>query len=260
MPQLIVWNSQGGKWDVLWDNWLGPTAGATRDDVVALVVEAGWAPWILSGDVTINTLYPLDSFSARFNAVGANASTFCKGMASERGRYPMWVPWVGNLNAFKTNTRCSMGGALVPRTMNVQEVSTHNVKWFQRPVIRVRMGVKDDTALTILLVHMISGWTAGAQAEVDYLTNSMRGLMPEGTVGVIVGDMNIDLLPTAINLPPKWRLLNTGAATQQSGGELDYALMWDPNGRYINSTATANPLFKTGANQSDHAVMWYALQ
>lgn len=106
----------------------------------------------------------------------------------------------------------------------------------KRPVVRVCLGQNNTTQITILLVHLISGFAPKAQAELTILIKAMSQLIPQGTCGVIVGDMNIDILNIATGdvladvgtvgtVGTGWRVLRTGKPTQQSGGELDYALL-----------------------------------
>ena len=77
----------------------------------------------------------------------------------------------------------------------------------------------------------------------------------------MVGDFNIDILNQAnpFVLANKWSLLRTNVATQQSGGELDYALLYDPAGGYTGAGAAVVQQYKTGNNQSDHSVMQYTV-
>jgi hypothetical protein len=258
--RLIVWNSQGGKWGTFWQHYVQP-ALANNETVVGLLVESGWAPWIQSGEVTINKIYPIDVDSPRYqpNIAQPDDAMMVDDVNDARRTRAFWIPWVGNLAAMKTNSRCSIGGVIAPATWNVRDVSSIDVKWFRRPVLRVQLGPGNDIALTILLIHAVSGWTAGAQAEMDYLTSSMQALVPEGTSGVVVGDMNIDLLTITPHLPKDWEFLYSNQATQQSGGELDYGLLWDPTDAWPNADGQVLQQYKTGNNQSDHSVMVYAL-
>jgi hypothetical protein len=258
---LVVWNSQGNKWDIFWTYYFGPlVTPSPTTDVVGMLVESGWAPWVAPGDVIINGIYPLNTGATWASAVGVANSAFCQGVLAARGRHAFWVPWVGNLNAFKTNTRCSLGGAFVPKTRQFQNMSLFNEQnIFRRPVVQLSVGIGNNTDFTIMLVHLISGNYNKAQDEMDYLVATMSHIIPQGTTGIVVGDMNIDLLKTPVVLPQKWRMLNTGVATQQSGGELDYALLYDPNGLYSNATAAVVQQYKTGNNGSDHSVMKYSV-
>ncbi len=256
MLRLFAWNSQGAKWDALWTNWLFPALG-TNDDVAGVLTEAGWAPWVLSGDVQINATYQFDS---RFNWFDHNAvgnSAFCAGIGAQRGRYSLWVPWVGNLNAMKTNSRCSLGGAFLLKHYNVRSIETFHTDISIRPVVRFSFGVRDDVKFVVLVVHLISGYARRAQEELDLLTSSMRNLIPATASGIIVGDMNINLQTTNVVAPNNWRILNTGVPTQQSGGELDWGLLYDPNHLYGGATVTMVQQYKTPPNQSDHSILRY---
>ena len=125
--------------------------------------------------------------------------------------------------------------------------------------MRVQFGTGDDVKLTILLVYLISGYWRNAQAEMDDLTTTMSTLIPQGTVGMVVGDMNIDLLTRAPNVPAGWSILNVGVATQQSGGELDWALLYNPARQNLNTGQAVLQQYKSGANQSDHSVMQFTV-
>jgi hypothetical protein len=258
--QLIAWNSQGAKWDTFWTNWLAPALAPQATDVVGLLVEAGWAPWIQSDTVSENALYWLDSTSTRYDAAAAATSVFCQGAQAERNRWALWVPWVANLDAFRTNTRCSMGGAILGYYSGSAYITSFTFAWMRRPVIRVQLVYGRNVWLTVLLVHLVSGYWQSAQAELTALTGAMTQLIPQSTTGLVVGDMNIDLLTNpGLVSGPQWRLLRTGVATQQSGGELDYALLYDPARQYGSSTAAVLQQYKTGPNQSDHSVLRYTI-
>jgi hypothetical protein len=262
--RLIVWNSQGAKWDVLWTNWAGPAVIPQTDDVVVLVVEAGWAPWIASGTVEINNVYPYDIDSRRYNGPGAANSPCCMAIEDSRRRKAAWIPWVNtpaDMDAgIRTNSRCSMGAILMPNRLQMQgQPSRYVYNGHKRPVVRVQLGERRDVEITILLVHLISGYWRNAQAEMDDLTATMSTLIPQNTVGMVVGDMNVDLLTRVPNLPAGWSILNVGVATQQSGGELDWALLYNPAGQNLNTARQVLQQYKSGANQSDHSVMQYSV-
>jgi hypothetical protein len=262
--RLIVWNSQGAKWDVLWTNWAGPAVIPQTDDVVVLVVEAGWAPWIASGTVVVNNVYPYDIDSDRYNGPGAANSQCCMAIEDSRRRKAWWVPWVNTPaemdSGIRTNSRCSMGAILMPNRLRIQgQPGRYIYNGHKRPVVRVQLGARRDVEMTILLVHLISGYWRNAQAEMDDLTATMSTLIPQGTLGMVVGDMNIDLLTRVPNVPAGWSILNVGVATQQSGGELDWALVYNPAGLNLTTNAAVLQQYKSGANQSDHSVMRYAV-
>lgn len=75
--KLIVWNSQGGKWDIFWDSYINPEMVANPiEDIVGLLVESGWAPWVTPGDVIINNCYGLDNGLTYYDTT-APASHLC---------------------------------------------------------------------------------------------------------------------------------------------------------------------------------------
>ena len=257
MLRLFAWNSQGAKWDAMWTNWLAPALG-NNDDVVGVITESGWAPWILSGDVQINSVYDFNSDSTWFDHTSLVNSAFCQGIAASRRRYGLWVPWVGNLNAMKTNSRCSLGAALLPDKRRIKSITSFKSDLSWRPVIKFSLGLGRFTDITILVVHLISGYAAGAQAELNELTKHMSGMIPQGTCGIIVGYMNINLLTTPVVAPNNdWRILRTGVATQMSGGELDWGLLYDPTNQYGGATVNVVQQYKTGNNGSDHSILRY---
>lgn len=254
--QLVVWNSQGKKWDAFWTNYINPLATAIRpQDVMGLLVESGWAPWVTPGTVKINTLYPLTREQQWYSIVGARRSVFCQGVLAKRKRYAMWVPWVANLNAFKTNTRCSMGGVLVSATRNLRTYRSIEFPHHKRPVIRMEIARVDDVQFTVFLVHLISGYPSRAQNELNELADTISASVPEGTPAIVLGDMNIDLLKVNLEVPDKWRIISTGVPTQKRGGELDWALLYDPLGSLRAATATVVQQYVL--NGSDHSVLRY---
>lgn len=265
--RLIVWNSAGPKWGAFWKYYVGPALKG--ESVIGLLVEAGWAPWIKSGKapgatpVPINTSFGIDRSSPRYqpDIADSNDAAMVADISESRRRKALWIPWVGNVDAITPNARCSIGAVLAPAAWLVQDVSVIAVSWFKRPVLRIMLGPGKDVSLTILLVHMISGWSKGAQQEMNYLTSSMASLIPEATSGIVVGDMNIDLNKTTPDLPPGWDLLHTKlpGSTQQMGGVLDYALLWDPHGAWPDADCQVLEQYGKGYNTSDHSVMVYPL-
>lgn len=256
--KLVVWNSQGGKWDIAWSSYLSPLfTTSPAQDIVMLLVEAGWAPWVASGDVVINGCYGIDSSATWFSETGSGKSSFCQGVENSRRYKALWVPWVKNLQALKTNSRCSMGGAVFPSKLLLQWMDRIEVEDFIRPIIRMELGRDGHTLFTILLVHMISGYQGLAQDQLTRLARSMQKLVPTSTAALVVGDMNVNLLTRNFNLPKNWSLLRTGVATQQSGGELDYGLLYDPAQQFGQSSVSVREKYKSGANPSDHSVLLY---
>lgn len=263
MLNLVVWNSQGAKWDTLWNSYVNPLVAPPQTaDVIAQLVEAGWAPWVTPGDVTINEEYWLAQDVSYYDAATAQNSPFCVAVGAKRRRHALWIPWVKNLNAFKTNTRCSLGGMYLPASLQIAQINRIQVEGLLRPVVRTilgKVGGKSSVTprFTILLVHMVSGYPAYAQRQLNDLIAAMSKLVAQGTEAIIVGDMNVDLLTRNFVLPDNWRFLQVGAATQQSGGELDYGILFDPNDQYGGATAQVVQQYKTGNNGSDHSVMQY---
>jgi hypothetical protein len=265
--KLVVWNSQGAKWDTAYTSFTAPFFGAAVvDDVVLLQVEAGWAPWVSSGDVHLNAPYTMDSSKSWFNAFGSAASAFCNGVDQQRRNKAVWVPWVANLEAMKTNSRCSIGGGFFPNgsqnSYQLVDMNSFELQGFTRPVIRMMFGKggrEVNVAFTILLVHMISGVQWLAEQQLVWVMNTLQKAIPQGTSAIIVGDMNVNLLSAGRmnNLPANWSIVNTGVPTQQSGGELDYGLLYDPNSQLGRSAAAIVQQFKTGNNGSDHSVLAY---
>lgn len=256
MLRLFAWNSFGAKWDAFWTNWLLPALG-NNDDIAGVLMESGWAPWVLSGDVYMNATYDFERSASWFNHASLGNSAFCAGIVATRRRYGLWVPWVGNLNAMKTNSRCSMGAALLPDSRRIQAISTFETQLSIRPVVKLSMGIGSNTDITVLVVHLMSGYPAGAQRQLDELTAAMSKMIPQDTCGIIVGDMNINLLNTPLVAPPNWRIIRTGVATQQKGGELDWGILYDPTNQYGGTTVTVMQQYKTGPNTSDHSVLRY---
>src|SRR5689334_12343935 len=101
--KLIVWNSQGAKWDGFWN--FCTAVGAGGDTVMGCLVESGWAPWVASGEVMLNAVYPLDTSKAY--CIQNPKDLFSQQVIAVRQIKAFWIPWVNNLEAMKTNTRCS---------------------------------------------------------------------------------------------------------------------------------------------------------
>jgi hypothetical protein len=214
---VVVWNSQGAKWDTFWTSHINPLVAANQD-IVGLLVEAGWAPRVASGDVVVNNVYPLDRDLVYYDATASAASPFCQAVTQRRRVTAYWIPWVKNLDAMKTNTRCSLGGRLMPVKRLLGSGMRYDMKngaLFRRPVFRFDVNKPNDKGgipeLSIFLVHLVSGWPNTAQEEMDTLISEMSRLVPQGSSASIVGDMNIDLNNFIVNLPNHWRLLNRGA-------------------------------------------------
>jgi hypothetical protein len=259
---LVIWNSQGAKWDAFW-NYITPLL-ANNVDIVGLLIESGWAPWINSGDVKLNAIYPCTEQVVYFNTtsivLGNNYSAFTANIVQERKYYGFWIPWQKNLDK-KSNTRVSMGGVLLPKSAGTY-VDSISISSSIRPVVRVLIGSKN---FAVFLVHLISGVPVKAQEEMNTLISQVRSIIPEGYRAIVVGDMNIDLLTTAVNMPNNaWSIKRVGYATQKSGGELDYGLLYDPIGTLGGTTVTTLANVPAAGqpgpiSPSDHAVMLYSI-
>lgn len=261
MLRLVAWNSQGKKWDALWNHYVSPlTMPPQNDDVIALVVESGWAPWVTPGEITLNEEYWLNEDVSYYNTKAAQKSPFCVAVEAKRRRHALWIPWVKNLEA-KPNTRCSMGGMFLPAKMLLGQTDRIKVDGLLRPVVRVTIGTSGrhnvTPEFTILLVHMVSGYQRLAQSQLDDMIAAMSRLIPERTSAIIVGDMNVNLLNANFPLPDKWRFLRINTGTQKSGGELDYGILFDPNGVLGGATVNLVERWKSGNNRSDHSVLQY---
>lgn len=266
---LLVWNSQGGKWPVFWTNYFQPVV-ATGQDAMGLLVEAGWAPWVTPGDVHKDNVYPRDSSASWFNRAKDATDAFCQGVNAipHRKGHAFWVPWVKNAGEMNVNSRCSMGAVIAPITRNLGSFGRFKDEdpWlYLRPIFR--FGLNRPTAqggaaeLSVFLVHLVSGYPTKAQAQMEALISAIGKLVQQNTGAIVVGDFNINIINYAVpfTLPPRWRLLRTGFATQQSGGELDYALLYDPTNIYGGGAVAVVQQFNTGANTSDHSVMRYTV-
>jgi hypothetical protein len=266
--RLVVWNSQGGKWDALWTNWIEPYASPVApnpaEDVIALVVEAGWAPWVKSGLVTQNAEYFLDSSLTYHDETSADASAFCRGVMAARRRKAMWIPWVPRPGDFinPSNTRCSMGAVVCTRQLMLQRADRLDLtrEGHLRPVVRVELGIGKNTLITIFLVHLKSGYAPNAQAELDGLTTQMTKRIPEGSAALVVGDMNI---PGPVPPPARWQVLDgkppSDVGTHSSLRDLDWGLLYDPSNYFKAPQASVLEKWKTAKNGSDHSVMSYVL-
>lgn len=261
MLRLVVWNSQGKKWDTLWNHYVSPLVMPQQtDDVVALLVESGWAPWVTPGEITLNATYWLRQGVSYYAEKPALKSTFCVAVEASRRWKALWIPWVKNLDA-QPNTRCSMGSMILPAKKLMGHTDRIMVEGLLRPVVRVTIGTSGKhnvtPEFTILLVHMVSGYPNLAQRQLDELIASMSKLIPQSTSAIIVGDMNVNLLRRNFLLPEKWRFLSVGVPTQQSGGELDYGILYDPNGVLGGATVNVVQRWGRGNNDSDHSVLQY---
>jgi hypothetical protein len=262
--ELVVWNSQGNKWDAFWTNQIGALVAANASNVAGFLVEAGWAPWVTPGPVTLNNLYDMDSWARWYDSVQAGKSAACTAIKASRRRGSVWIPWMATPDAFKVNTRCSLGGLWALKTLSVLETRRFvfprkKAQKVRRPAIRVQFGGTFGVKLTVIIVHLVSGYWITAQNQMDYLVSITGTMVPEGTPALIVGDLNIDLFTHAVAVKAPWSILRTHAATQQSGGELDWGLLYDPEGKLGGSTVVQLQGFGHAAGESDHSAIRYSL-
>lgn len=263
--EIIAWNTQGAKWDALWTHYISGYANTIP--TFGLVTESGWGPWCRSDFVyTKSNIYPLDSF-LRYHDVNCMTAmpgaTFCGGV-NNRNWKAFWVPWQNDVTK-QVNTRCSLGGAV--KNANGYHINTAGTFDFGaslRPGLVFHVEKAGIHGLTIILVHLISGYPQGALEELNDAIGKMAGLVPESTPAIVVGDMNIDLLTTTITLPPKWSIARTGVATHQSGSELDWALVYEPRPHMLDITPAVVDQYKslqagTGNNGADHSVVRYSV-
>ena len=264
MLQIIAWNTFGAKWDELW-YFVGKVN--PQNDILAITLEAGWAPWVKSQEVRTNATYPYTENKSYFDEISAMESNFCQYVEGKRGRTAWWIPWVKTLDSIKPNSRCSMGVLFAPATLasevSVIEKGNSMIKDVNaaRPIVSTRLSKGNNTFLTVLSVHLPSGkWSSDAAREaLDAIAMNMGKIVPQGGAGLIVGDINVDLKKEEVEYGKKWKMLNVDRATQKGGGELDYGLLYDPAGQFKNSTAEELQKFGTGGNTSDHSVMLYSL-
>lgn len=267
--EMIVWNSQGGKWDTLYETGLKGPIG-NFENVFGLVVESGWAPWVLPGGIQLEDTYYLDSTLTYYDEASAKKSALAKAFLdfSEqriRGQRAFWVPWMKTKDPISVNTRCSIGGAYFPQKGSgyTLEVQVRMIKQLIRPSVQLTISREKVTLMTVYLVHFVA--SKKAASELKYLTEIIGSIVAEGTPALVLGDINVNILntPTA-NVPLKdyWYLLRTNKPTHigKKGklSELDYGLLYDPN--YNNQDITVKQVaqFKSPTNPSDHSMLRYS--
>jgi len=266
LMRLIVWNSRGAKWDNMWNNFVEPElTPAQTDDVVGLIVEAGWAPWILPGNpVGVNNIYPMEAFGDRYDEQRALLSFCCEGIRDVRRRRAFWVPWVQTLADLeagtRSNSRCSMGMLLMPHKFTLGQAKRFvNKKKMKRPVVSVSFREGRNVEVTVMVVHLVS--SANAAGELQNLTRVVRNQIPTGTIAIVVGDFNIDIMGGLPALPANWEILapHPVVATHQGGKSLDWALVYNPSHVPIVMSSQVIQQYGTGTNNSDHSVLRFVL-
>lgn len=270
--RLVAWNSRGAKWDTMWNHFVEtqilPVPPGQTDDVVGLITESGWAPWIAAGvPVTVDTPYPLDTEIDRYDPHSAQWSSFCLGVGDVRTRSAFWIPWVATLadmedELSRSNSRCSMGGVVLPHVLTPFGVGRRFVSpaMFKRPIVGTQFKIGRNVEVNVLLVHLVA--SGNAVNELDKLMKYVPTLYDDHTLTIVVGDFNINLFNGFPALRPDWHLLcpMPVVATQRRGGSLDWALIYNPNGTPLTMTATVIEPFGTHINDSDHSAMLYDIQ
>src|SRR5689334_7925845 len=108
--KIVVWNSQGAKWDLLWNTYLLPRI-LLKQDVIGLMVEAGRPPWVKNQETLyVNNFYSITENTADwFDHEDAKKSSSYLGVVSENRRTAGWFPWMKKVEDYKReNLRCSL--------------------------------------------------------------------------------------------------------------------------------------------------------
>ena len=129
-----------------------------------------------------------------------------------------------------------------------------------------------DFKLSVFLVHLPSG-KKNLQLNISLLKSLMNTAETYGIPAIIAGDMNINIrnisynsLVNDLDLNHNWQILRTGYSTQQSGGELDWALAYKCNNCQAKMIGPLT-VSKTGKGLgiipkgiSDHAIIAYSIK
>lgn len=274
MLKVISWNTQGAKWDSVWNDRIVPLLD--QHDILVLVCESGWPPWIQDHNVIQAVPYPYNSQQKWFQKPDASAFATAFGALQENNRnaHAYWVPWVQSFQEINasasTNSRCSMGVIWIPQrrvrtlTLSISVTGAKPDYPAKRPYVRCAIQAAGQTLLTVVFAHLISGWPSEATRDVKFIADAMRDSVPQSTSIMLVGDLNINLLLNqqrgrfdTVLANNGLKLYNTGQPTQQSGGELDACVFYDANNQYQNVAVNWGPQWKQPGNASDHAVISY---
>ena len=104
-----------------------------------------------------------------------------------------------------------------------------------RPALGVRLG-----NTWYFSIHASANGGTNAQGLLDNIqafVNFHDGDVTGGEEAIVLGDYN--RAPTALTIRPTWRVVATGAATQNGGGQLDYGVVIEPAGRALPQGLTA---------------------
>jgi hypothetical protein len=129
----------------------------------------------------------------------------------------------------------------------------------RRPVVRTYIFTPTFGTLKIVLLQVhLRAADATARRELSTLMRTITKIIPTNTPAFIIGDLNIDLKKAAFPVNAPWRIVNTGARTQASGGELDWGLLYDPNNRYGGVGVNVLLRYQRRPNNpSDHSILLY---
>jgi endonuclease/exonuclease/phosphatase family metal-dependent hydrolase len=204
----------------------------------------------LSGLQTADTAKT--SFNKEYKAT-ALAKDFAAG-----GLKMGWMPWAADLDALKTNARCSAGAIVAQGQTTISITGQPIGSALKRPALRVEVRSGQISLLYVCLVHLTSGNEAKAGEQKAALLAATAALGMKGVPTAIVGDFNIDLKTAGdLGLGKGWKLLRSNQTTQKSGGELDFGLLAYPSSAFRNASCkvAANSAFAV----SDHCVLEFDL-
>ncbi|MBK3662137.1 hypothetical protein JJE66_12860 [Bradyrhizobium diazoefficiens] len=298
---IYAWNSEGAKYETfphfLSDNANYPRHRNGVDERFALMLtEAGWAPWIPNGDVTMNSGYLYDPGQSNqdFGRNPQSESVLNGRLRTFLDRKPdnatfskaAWWPWVANVRS-NTNSRCS--AALITNL----NCSSSSIAFGEGREDTKRNFCVHDFNLTgknglrtiqVVSVHQTANSKVALEDFSDLIKWVGESVRADNNRTVLAaGDMNIDLLDSGARqevktlLPKlgtdKWGLcdLGVGVATHQSGKQLDWGFWCDPHNighgwtaskraGYLGDQARPAHIEKQAEwtfNRSDHAVIEY---
>jgi hypothetical protein len=265
--KAVVWNSLGGRYADFWPQLATEVSGG--NDVLGLMVNAGWAPWVADTGVRQNGRYVLDQSSAA-EAPSWMASPLDRGDEFVKnvldpgfgGRTAWWTPWAAKKADVKPTGNWSAAGVFLPAPGTGGSASLtctlgSNLIWQDgRPVQRIAIERGDRLLFSVYLVGLPAWKKAKLDQKLGFVTGAMSGHAP-GTAGaLVVGGLGIDIAKEAT--PPAkngWSWLRTGKATAPGDAETDWGLLFDPGGA-LGQPAVAR---LQAASGSDNAVLEYTI-
>lgn len=296
----MCWNSQGDKADQMWSTLLtmgnpqlrpasrwpgssilpgvpGPTAdfpanATTKDDLLVFVSEGSTPPWINpKAKVSLGHAYTFQAGSAGAGTGWINKTPSRGGIAQAlaawggKGRRvadALWVPWQNEPG--KPSLRCSTSLYWFPgseSTLTLQPGVRALVE-DSRPLLTATLLIGGNLQATILFAHLPANhYKAGV--VLPELAKQAEQVVMQSVPLMVAGDLNFNLqIKNALNaVPAGWGVLRTNAPTQNSGGELDWAMVkgisaMNPTRVWSQTIPTDVPP-KMGF--SDHAALLYQL-